>query len=124
MPAHTPLDSSLITTKFKTRAEERRYKKEQEKNNATYTMTREQLEAYKQEIHNDFVNNERKYFDDVMFNCFVIALNKHYKFGKKRLNVVLEEAREQMDCLKLGYLSLEDLKQLANSMQDKADKIK
>ena len=54
----------------------------------------------------------------------MIALNKELGLGKKRLTNVLEEVREQLDCLKLGYLSLDDLKQLSESLQGKADKIR
>ena len=121
---YTPLDSSLATVKAQTRAERRRIEREQAKNKATLMVTREQLEAYKREIYADFVENERQYVDDVIFNCFVIALNKELGLGKKRLTNVLEEVKEQLDCLKLGYLSLKDLKQLSESLQGKADKIK
>ena len=124
MSIHTRLDNSLNTVKTQTRAERRRLEKEQQKNKAVYTVTREQLEQYKKDIYRDFVENERKYVDDVIFNCFVIALNKELGLGKKRLTNVLEEVREQLDCLKLGYLSLDDLKQLSESLQGKADKIR
>ena len=124
MSIHTRLDNSLNTVKTQTRAERRRLEREQQKNKAVYTVTREQLEQYKKDIYRDFVENERKYVDDVIFNCFVIALNKELGLGKKRLTKVLEEVREQLDCLKLGYLSLDDLKQLSASLQGKADKIK
>lgn len=121
---HTPLDNSLTTVKAQTRAERRRLEKEQQRSKAMYKLTREQLEAYKKENYADFVKNERQYVDDVIFNCFVIALNKELGIGKKRLTNVLEEVKEQLDCLKLGYLSLADLKQLSDSLQGKADKIK
>lgn len=124
MSIHTSLDSSLVTVKAQTRAEKRRLEKQQAKSKAVYTVTREQLEQYKKDIYKDFVKNERKYVDDVIFNCFVIALNKELGLGKKRLTKVLEEVREQLDCLKLGYLSLDDLKQLSESLQGKADKIR
>ena len=124
MSIHTQLDNSLETVKTQTRAERRRLEREQQKNKAVYTVTREQLEQYKKDIYRDFVENERKYVDDVIFNCFVIALNKELGLGKKRLTNVLEEVREQLDCLKLGYLSLDDLKQLSESLQGKADKIR
>ena len=124
MSIHTRLDNSLETVKTQTRAERRRLEREQQKNKAVYTVTREQLEQYKKDIYKDFVENERKYVDDVIFNCFVIALNKELGLGKKRLTNVLEEVREQLDCLKLGYLSLDDLKQLSESLQGKADKIR
>lgn len=124
MSIHTRLDNSLETVKTQTRAERRRLEREQQKNKAVYTVTREQLEQYKKDIYRDFVENERKYVDDVIFNCFVIALNKELGLGKKRLTKVLEEVREQLDCLKLGYLSLDDLKQLSESLQGKADKIR
>ena len=124
MSIHTRLDNSLNTVKTQTRAERRRLEREQQKNKAVYTVTREQLEQYKKDIYKDFVENERKYVDDVIFNCFVIALNKELGLGKKRLTNVLEEVREQLDCLKLGYLSLDDLKQLSESLQGKADKIR
>ena len=124
MSIHTRLDNSLETVKTQTRAERRRLEREQLKNKAVYTVTREQLEQYKKDIYRDFVENERKYVDDVIFNCFVIALNKELGLGKKRLTKVLEEVREQLDCLKLGYLSLDDLKQLSESLQGKADKIR
>lgn len=124
MSIHTRLDNSLETVKTQTRAERRRLEREQQKNKAVYTVTREQLEQYKKDIYKDFVENERKYVDDVIFNCFVIALNKELGLGKKRLTKVLEEVREQLDCLKLGYLSLDDLKQLSESLQGKADKIR
>ena len=124
MSIHTRLDNSLNTVKTQTRAERRRLEREQQKNKAIYTVTREQLEQYKKDIYRDFVENERKYVDDVIFNCFVIALNKELGIGKKRLTNVLEEVREQLDCLKLGYLSLDDLKQLSESLQGKADKIR
>lgn len=124
MSIHTRLDNSLETVKTQTRAERRRLEREQQKNKAVYTVTREQLEQYKKDIYRDFVENERKYVDDVIFNCFVIALNKELGLGKKRLTNVLEEVREQLDCLKLGYLSLDDLKQLSESLQGKADKIR
>ena len=124
MSIHTRLDNSLGTVKAQTRAERRRLEREQQKNKAVYTVTREQLEQYKKDIYKDFVENERKYVDDVIFNCFVIALNKELGLGKKRLTKVLEEVREQLDCLKLGYLSLDDLKLLSESLQGKADKIK
>ena len=124
MSIHTQLDNSLNTVKAQTRAERRRLEREQLKNKAVYTVTREQLEQYKKDIYSDFVDNERKYVDDVIFNCFVIALNKELGLGQKRLTNVLEEVREQLDCLKLGYLSLKDLKQLSESLQGKADKIK
>ena len=124
MSIHTQLDNSLGTVKAQTRAEKRRLEKQQAKSKAVYTVTREQLEQYKKDIYKDFVENERKYVDDVIFNCFVIALNKELGLGKKRLTKVLEEVREQLDCLKLGYLSLDDLKQLSESLQGKADKIK
>ena len=124
MSIHTQLDNSLGTVKAQTRAERRRLEREQQKNKAVYTVTREQLEQYKKDIYKDFVENERQYVDDVIFNCFVIALNKELGIGKKRLTNVLEEVREQLDCLKLGYLSLDDLKQLSESLQGKADKIR
>ena len=124
MSIHTRLDNSLETVKTQTRAERRRLEREQQKNKAVYTVTREQLEQYKKDIYKDFVENERKYVYDVIFNCFVIALNKELGLGKKRLTKVLEEVREQLDCLKLGYLSLDDLKLLSESLQGKADKIK
>ena len=124
MSIHTRLDNSLNTVKTQTRAERRRLEREQQKNKAVYTVTREQLEQYKKDIYRDFVKNEREYVDDVIFNCFVIALNKELGLGKKRLTNVLEEVREQLDCLKLGYLSLDDLKQLSESLQGKADKIR
>ena len=124
MSIHTQLDNSLNTVRTQTRAERRRLEREQQKNKAVYTVTREQLEQYKKDIYRDFVENERKYVDDVIFNCFVIALNKELGLGKKRLTNVLEEVKEQLDCLKLGYLSLKDLKQLSESLQGKADKIK
>ncbi len=124
MSIHTRLDNSLNTVKTQTRAERRRLEREQQKNKAVYTVTREQLEQYKKDIYKDFVENERKYVDDVIFNCFVIALNKELGLGKKRLTKVLEEVREQLDCLKLGYLSLDDLKLLSESLQGKADKIR
>ena len=124
MSIHTRLDNSLNTVKTQTRAERRRLEREQQKNKAVYTVTREQLEQYKKDIYKDFVENERQYVDDVIFNCFVIALNKELGIGKKRLTNVLEEVREQLDCLKLGYLSLDDLKQLSESLQGKADKIR
>ena len=124
MSIHTRLDNSLETVKTQTRAERRRLEREQQKNKAVYTVTREQLEQYKKDIYKDFVKNERQYVDDVIFNCFVIALNKELGIGKKRLTNVLEEVREQLDCLKLGYLSLDDLKQLSESLQGKADKIR
>ena len=124
MSIHTRLDNSLNTVKTQTRAERRRLEREQQMNKAVYTVTREQLEQYKKDIYKDFVENERKYVDDVIFNCFVIALNKELGLGKKRLTKVLEEVREQLDCLKLGYLSLDDLKQLSESLQGKADKIR
>ena len=124
MSIHTRLDNSLNTVKTQTRAERRRLEREQQKNKAVYTVTREQLEQYKKDIYKDFVKNERQYVDDVIFNCFVIALNKELGLGKKRLTKVLEEVREQLDCLKLGYLSLDDLKQLSESLQGKADKIR
>lgn len=124
MSIHTQLDNSLNTVKAQTRAERRRLEREQQKNKAVYTVTREQLEQYKKDIYKDFVENERQYVDDVIFNCFVIALNKELGLGKKRLTNVLEEVREQLDCLKLGYLSLDDLKQLSESLQGKADKIR
>lgn len=124
MSGHTPLDYSQGTVKAQSRAERRRLEREQQKNKATYAITREQLEAYKKEIYADFVKNERQYIDDVIFNCMVIALNKKLGLGKKRLNDVLAEVRYQMDCLKLGYLSLDDLKLLSASLQGKADKIK
>lgn len=121
---HTNLDQSLNTVKAQTRAERRRLQKEQTKNKAVYTVTWEQLEQYKKDVYADFVNNERQYVDDVIFNCFVIALNKELGIGKKRLTTVLEEVKEQLDYLKLGHLSLKDLKQLSESLQRKADKIK
>ena len=124
MSIHTRLDNSLETVKTQTRAERRRLEKQQAKSKAVYTVTREQLEQYKKDIYRDFVENERQYVDDVIFNCFVIALNKEVGLGKKRLTNVLEEVKEQLDCLKLGYLSLKDLKQLSESLQGKADKIK
>ena len=124
MSIHTQLDNSLNTVRTQTRAERRRLEREQQKNKAVYTVTREQLEQYKKDIYRDFVENERQYVDDVIFNCFVIALNKELGLGKKRLTNVLEEVREQLDCLKLGYLSLDDLKLLSESLQGKADKIK
>ena len=124
MSIHTQLDNSLNTVKAQTRAERRRLEREQQKNKAVYTVTREQLEQNKKDIYRDVVENERQYVDDVIFNCFVIALNKEVGLGKKRLTNVLEEVREQLDCLKLGYLSLDDLKLLSESLQGKADKIK
>ena len=83
MSIHTRLDNSLNTVKAQTRAERRRLEREQQKNKAVYTVTREQLEQYKKDIYKDFVKNERQYVDDVIFNCFVIALNKELGLGKK-----------------------------------------
>lgn len=132
MSVHTVLDSSLVTAQAQTRAERRRIKKEAEK--ALYkaekaqvtrvTVTQDKIDQLKREMYKDFVENERKYIDDVIFNCFVIALNKELGIGKTRLTKVLDEVKEQLDCLKLGYLSLNDLKQLSESLQGTADKIR
>ena len=121
---HTPLDSSLITAKAQTRAERRRLEKQQAKSKKTYNMTAEQLRAYREECRREFIEEERNAIDNIVFNSFVIALNKIEGFGKTRINRVLEEAREQVECLKLGYLSVNDMKQLSESLQGKADKIR
>lgn len=124
MSIHTNLDSSLITLKAQTRAERRRLEKQQAKSNKTYNMTAEQLRSYREECRREFIEEERNAIDNIVFNSFVIALNKIEGFGKVRINRVLEEAREQVECLKLGYLSVEDMKRLSESLQGKADKIR
>ena len=124
MSIHTHLDNSLGTVKTQTRAERRRIEKQQAKGKKTYNMTAEQLRAYREECRREFIEEERNAIDNIVFNSFVIALNKIEGFGKARINRVLEEAREQVECLKLGYLSVNDMKQLSESLQGKADKIR
>ncbi len=128
MSIHTRLDNSLETVKTQTRAERRRLEREQAKSNKIYNLTLEQLNGYMQrareEARKEFIEQERNAIDNIVFNSFVIALNKIEGFGKVRINRVLEEAREQVECLKLGYLSMDDMKQLSESLQGKADKIR
>lgn len=121
---HTHLDNSFGTVKAQTRAERRRLEKEQAKNKVSYTLTRESLLATQQEAYNRgrqaAIEEDLKLVEETMFNCFVIALHDKEGFGEKRINRVLESVKNHVESLELGLISHDDLKNISNTLNDKA----
>ena len=120
MSVHTPLDSSLITSKAQTRAERRRLEKQQAKNKAVYTMTREQLEArdkmMEEEISKHYeeqVNEIKTSMLSTAISCIesslCIVLSDELGFGKTRIQRIVNRLEEQLDCIISGNVTLEDL---------------
>ena len=80
---------------------------------ATYTFTQEQLHAeinkgidkFREEIRDDVTDKALR----VIAYVPLIVLRDKWGFGKKRLQDFMFEFAEQVECLKKGYVSLEDM---------------
>lgn len=80
---------------------------------ATYTFTQEQLHAeinkgidkFREEIRDDVTDKALR----VIAYVPLIVLHDKWGFGKKRLQDFMYEFAEQVECLKKGYVSLEDM---------------
>lgn len=123
MSYHTPLDTNMLTLKNQTRAERKRAMREQEKKNAVYQLTREQIEQMKYEVRYQTLKEDIKIIENIMYSAFIIALHDKEGFGKTRINRTLMHAMEQLECIKQGYLTKEELKALAEQLKGKANAI-
>lgn len=123
MSYHTPLDTQMLTLKTQTRAERKRAAREQEKKNAMYHLTREQLEQMKQEVRIQTLKEDIKIVENIMYSAFIIALHDKEGFGKTRINRTLMHAIKQLECVTEGYLTRQELKALAEQLKGKASAI-
>lgn len=123
MSYHTPLDASLVTVKAQTRAERKRLEREQQKLDAKYTLTRRQIENMKLEMRKEIIQDEVKIIEKIMYAAFIIALHDKEGFGKVRIDRTLHHAMEQLECVKAGYLTKEELAALAEEIEGKAKKV-
>lgn len=131
MSIHTPLDSSLATVKAQTRAERRRIRKEQAKSKAVYTMTREQLDAYVIEAvnkANEEANKQVQEIKTTMLNTAItciesalcVVLHDKLGYGKVRIQRIVDELENQLDCIIHNTVTLEDLEQLKEELLGKS----
>lgn len=120
MSTHTQLDNSLNTLKTQTRAERRRLEREQQKNKAVYTVTREQLEARDKMIEEEISKHYEKQVNEIKttmlstaISCIestiCIVLSDELGFGKTRIQRIVNRLEDQLDCIISGNVTLEDL---------------
>lgn len=124
---HTPLDASLKTMQFQTRAERRRIEKEQAKGKATYNMTAQQMNQFKQEVLNEAerqYNEHKKAFCERAIECVVtasvVALHDEFGFGEKRLNQYQQHMENLLECITTGNITLDELKETTKRLNEKA----
>ena len=127
MGIHTKLDNSLETIKAQTRAERRRLEKEQAKGQKTYNMTAAQI----QQIKEDAIKEAKRQYDkhkevfcDRAIECVVtasvITLHDEFGFGQKRLDLYQERMENLLECITTGNITLGDLKETVNRLNEKA----
>lgn len=136
MGMHTRLDFGRETLSNQTRAEKRRAKKQQEKDIAlispkiavderkVYTLSEEQLK--------DFLAIERKLAltevrsawgktaSKVFLAAMKISLHDNFGFGAKRLDELSTMIERQLDCVIEGVISVDELEETANRLNEKA----
>lgn len=130
MGVHTKLDSSLSTLKAQTRAEKRRMEREQEKRKAVYTITREQLDVYVAEaveMANKEAQKQVQEIKSTMLNTAInciesalcIVLHDKLGYGKVRIQRIINELENQLDCIVSGTVTLDELENLKSELLEK-----
>ena len=130
MGVHTKLDSSLSTLKAQTRAEKRRMEREQEKGKAVYTITKAQLNAYVAEaveMANKEAQKQVQEIKSTMLNTAItciesalcIVLHDKLGYGKVRIQRIVDELENQLDCILSGTVTLAELENLKSELLEK-----